>query len=180
MEEPRSAAQEASDPSTSPERLLELTEKRPQLHRLLVLNPSTPAVAREWILATNPWAKRAHEETAQQAPAGDHAPEDDQVPEDDRVSESERPPEPEAAPAEPDEVSVWGDFSEDAVWGDAETTPAPAPAPAPPVTPTPTVRIAKDAGVVPLGPAAVPRTSPAAGSSSPAAAAWCWPSCWCS
>ena len=55
----RSAAQEAGDPSTSPERLLELTEKHPQLHRLIVLNPSCPDVARQWILATNPWAKTA-------------------------------------------------------------------------------------------------------------------------
>lgn len=63
MGEHRSTAQEAEDPGTSPERLLELTEKHPQLHRLLALNPSTPDVARQWILATNPWAKKAYEQS---------------------------------------------------------------------------------------------------------------------
>nr|WP_281067180.1 hypothetical protein [Brachybacterium fresconis] len=44
--------------------MLELTEKRPQLQRLIVLNPSCPEVARQWILATNPWAKQAYDEQA--------------------------------------------------------------------------------------------------------------------
>ena len=61
MAEHLSTAEEAADPATSPERLLELTERHPQLHRLLVSNPSTPEVARQWILATNPWAKKAFE-----------------------------------------------------------------------------------------------------------------------
>lgn len=63
MAEPRSTAQEASDPSTTPERLLELTEKHPQLQKSIVLNPSCPEIARKWILATNPWAKKAYEES---------------------------------------------------------------------------------------------------------------------
>ncbi|MGP5260212.1 variant leucine-rich repeat-containing protein [Brachybacterium paraconglomeratum] len=61
MAEHRSTAEEAADPGTSPERLLELTEKHPQLHRLIVMNPSAPEVARQWILATNQWAKQAYE-----------------------------------------------------------------------------------------------------------------------
>lgn len=52
-ETPRSPAEEAQDPSTSPERLMELTERHPQLHGLLVDNPSCPDVARQWILATS-------------------------------------------------------------------------------------------------------------------------------
>lgn len=71
MAEPRSTAEEAADPATSPERLLELTERHPQLHRLLVANPSTPDVARQWILATNPWAKKAFEESGAEDAAGD-------------------------------------------------------------------------------------------------------------
>lgn len=64
MAEHRSTAEEAADPGTSPERLLELTEKHPQLHRLIVMNPSAPEVARQWILATNQWAKQAYESGA--------------------------------------------------------------------------------------------------------------------
>jgi hypothetical protein len=67
--EHRSTAEEAADPGTSPERLLELTERHPQLHRLIVMNPSTPDVARQWILATNPWAKQAFETDGTAAPA---------------------------------------------------------------------------------------------------------------
>src|SRR5699024_11662207 len=65
------AAQEAGDPSTSPERLLELTEKHPQLQRLIVLNPSCPEVARQWILATNPWAKQAYDARGEAGEAGE-------------------------------------------------------------------------------------------------------------
>ncbi|WP_441447097.1 variant leucine-rich repeat-containing protein, partial [Brachybacterium alimentarium] len=67
MAEPRSSAEEARDPSTPPERLLELTEKHPQLQRTIVLNPSCPEVARSWILATNPWAKKAYDEAMRAA-----------------------------------------------------------------------------------------------------------------
>lgn len=77
---PRSAEQEARDLSTSPQRLLELTQQHPQLHRLIVLNPSCPAVARDWILATDPEAKRLFD--AQQ----------------------------QADEPDPDGVSVWGDI----------------------------------------------------------------------
>ncbi|MCG7310137.1 hypothetical protein MHY49_11625, partial [Brachybacterium sp. ACRRE] len=60
-ETPRSPAEEAQDPSTSPERLMELTERHPQLHGLLVENPSCPEVARQWILATNPRVRAKQE-----------------------------------------------------------------------------------------------------------------------
>lgn len=69
-ETPRSPAEEAQDPSTSPERLMELTERHPQLHGLLVENPSCPDVARQWILATNARV-RAKQQAQQTAPAPD-------------------------------------------------------------------------------------------------------------
>ncbi|PWH07625.1 hypothetical protein DEO23_03100 [Brachybacterium endophyticum] len=53
-ETPRSPAEEAKDPSTPPERLVELTERHPQLQSLILANPSCPDVARQWILASNP------------------------------------------------------------------------------------------------------------------------------
>src|SRR5699024_7404825 len=71
--DPRSTIEEAGDQPTRPERLLELTEKHPQLHRLIVLNPSCPEVARRWILATNPWAKQAYEASLDDAPEGAEA-----------------------------------------------------------------------------------------------------------
>lgn len=80
MTTPRSAEQEARDPSTSPQRLLELTQQHPQLHRLIVVNPSCPAVARDWILATDPEARQVFD--AQQ--------------------QTDDP--------DPDGVSVWGDI----------------------------------------------------------------------
>ncbi|MGY5764108.1 variant leucine-rich repeat-containing protein [Brachybacterium sp. DNPG3] len=64
MSTARSAAEEAQDPGTSPERLLELTNRHPELQGLIVANPSCPAVARDWILATNPGAKRLYEQGA--------------------------------------------------------------------------------------------------------------------
>ena len=57
MTDPRSAAQEAQDPGTAPERLLRLVQEHPELHRALVQNPSTPEVARQWILAIDPAAR---------------------------------------------------------------------------------------------------------------------------
>lgn len=69
-ETPRSPAEEAQDPSTSPERLMELTERHPQLHGLLVENPSCPDVARQWILATNARV-RAKQQAQQAAPDPD-------------------------------------------------------------------------------------------------------------
>lgn len=148
MAEPRSAAQEAGDPSTSPERLLELTEKHPQLQKLIVLNPSCPEVARQWILATNPWAKQAYEASLEDGPTDGAAPQEEV----------------------PTEASVWGDLgtgaSEDPEPPAAPAAPAAAASPpAPDETPTPSVRIAQNAPVVPLGPVptgAAPASSPAA------------------
>ncbi|HEX7351686.1 hypothetical protein [Brachybacterium sp.] len=146
MAEPRSAAEEAGDPSTSPERLLELTEKHPQLQKLIVLNPSCPEVARQWILATNPWAKQAYEKSL--APATD--------------------PEPGAGAEEDEEdrdaVSVWGDLGTPSASSGSDAAPASS------------VRIARNAGVVPLGPAAsstaaTPQPAPTAPTAFPAPAA---------
>lgn len=167
MTEPRSAAQEAGDPSTSPERLLELTEKHPQLHRLIVLNPSCPEVARRWILATNPWAQQAYEQSLESgqspgtaagappepSPGTEDAPETAGAP-------TEAPPEPLAAAVtetaphapvddDPYAVSAWGDLGTDRR-GDAPAASAPGRAREDP--PTGAVRIAPDAGVVALGP----------------------------
>ena len=132
----RSAAQEAGDPSTSPERLLELTEKHPQLHRLIALNPSCPDVARQWILATNPWAKKAYEQSLE-APedesgsaaneiADEGADEDDLeptalhpvVPDEPAAHDDPSPaPPPEPAPEDAEAVSAWGDFDDASLWG---------------------------------------------------------------
>lgn len=147
MAEPRSAAQEARDPSTSPERLVELTEKHPQLQKLIVLNPSCPEVARQWILATNPWAKQAYEASCAAEP---EAPEDG--------------PEPDAA--EPDEASVWGDLG----LSSAAATDT-APQEVPKQTPARSVRIAPDAAVVPLGAASPVSPAPVSPASAPPAAA---------
>ncbi|ATG55611.1 hypothetical protein CFK41_13130 [Brachybacterium ginsengisoli] len=137
MAEPRSAAQEASDPSTRPERLVELTEKHPQLQKLIVLNPSCPEVARQWILATNPWAKQAYEASL--------------------ASEQEEPDEP-----EPDESSVWGDLGASSA---AVTDTAPQEIPE--EAPTSSVRIAPDAGVVPLGASSPVSPAPVSPASAP-------------
>lgn len=89
MTTPRSAAEEARDPSTSPDRLLELTRDHPELQAVIVSNPACPAVAREWILASNPEVQQLF-----------HA---DELP---------RGGQPPAGPDEPDPdgVSVWGDI----------------------------------------------------------------------
>ena len=152
MAEPRTTADEAADPSTSAERLLELAEKHPQLHRLLVMNPSTPDVARDWILATNRWAKQAYDAAAEQPTAGF-----DPVPD-------EGP----AQPEEPEEVSAWGDFGDEDVWGPS-TGGIPA-ADEPATAESAPVRIPEGAGVVPLGPADGP-TQPAEPTSGPPTAA---------
>lgn len=182
MAEPRSAAQEAEDPSTSPDRLLELTEKHPQLHRLIILNPSCPDVARQWILATNPWAKQAYEQNLEVA-AGDDAPAeaagtaaepvaddtDDAptalhpaVPNDGTDETAERNA-PSPAAEDSAAVSAWGDFGDDAFWDDGRPAVVPEPAPS-----TSSVRIAQDAGVVPLGPAPSPASSAAPATPAPA------------
>lgn len=150
MAEPRSAAEEADDPSTSPERLLELTEKHPQLHRLIVLNPSSPDVARQWILATNPWAKQAYD-ASHSADPGDAAPTDDAA----------------AAEEDLDAVSVWGDLGT----GATATASDSAPPEIPDETPTASVRIAENAGVVPLGASPAAATSPTPASPEPASPA---------
>ena len=43
----------------------------PGLHRLIVMNPSAPEVARQWILATNQWAKQAYEAGTEQSDGDD-------------------------------------------------------------------------------------------------------------
>ena len=185
MAEPRSAAQEAADPSTSPERLLELTEKHPQLQRLILLNPSCPEVARQWILATNPWAKRAYEENVEaedDAPTALHPAMGDEdthvsgvspagisAPPSDATSDAMpgATPGPLSEPAtealqDPAAVSAWGDFGDDAFWGEGDSAVEPAPG-----SPTSSVRIARDASVVPLGPAPSPAASESPASESP-------------
>lgn len=180
MAEHRSTAEEAADPATSPERLLELTERHPQLHRLLVSNPSTPEVARQWILATNPWAKKAFEENdVEDAAATDEEPTratpvvPDEDPADDELEATQahpvvpaetptsEPPAPEAPSAEedPDSPTVWGDFSAETFW-DEDGVAAPPTAPIPvPGRPT-GVRLAEDTTVVPLGSSDSPASPP--------------------
>ena len=55
-------AEQARDSSTSPERLGDLADMRPELHPLLLANPSCPTDVRAWILRTNPEAGRAWRE----------------------------------------------------------------------------------------------------------------------
>src|SRR5699024_1744471 len=128
----------------------ELTEKHPQLHRLIVLNPSCPDVARQWILATNPWAKKAYEQSLE-APedesgsaADEIADEDDLeptalhpvVPDEPAAHDDPSPapppepePEPETAPEDAEAVSAWGDFDDSTLWGStAAAAPAAEPA----------------------------------------------------
>lgn len=137
MAEHRSTAEEAADPGTSPERLLELTEKHPQLHRLIVMNPSAPEVARQWILATNQWAKQAYEAGTLQPDEDDDldegeptqlhqvVPDEDRAPEESAwtaAQESQAPEErPATAPqADPDDsASAWDEVPEALVWGTA-------------------------------------------------------------
>lgn len=52
-------AEQARDSSTSPERLGDLADMHPELHPLLLANPSCPTDVRAWILKTNPEAGRA-------------------------------------------------------------------------------------------------------------------------
>lgn len=200
MAEPRSAAEEARDPSTTPERLLELTEKHPQLQKLIVLNPSCPDVARQWILATNPWAKSAYDESTSGADGSAHselpqAEDGHEQPAQQDQNDDEQPSQQNAHAEndeqnEPDEISVWGDFSEDGLWGDAAqnsdgasqnadgTKSAAASGPAGTAgtagsagSRPVTVRVAEDRGVVPLGPVNSAASSPAAPASPPAAQA---------
>ncbi|MCT1910691.1 variant leucine-rich repeat-containing protein [Brachybacterium paraconglomeratum] len=122
MAEHRSTAEEAADPGTSPERLLELTEKHPQLHRLIVMNPSAPEVARQWILATNQWAKQAYEAGTLQPDEDDDldkgeptqlhqvVPDEDQAPEESARTAATQPDPDDSASAsdEVPEALVWG------------------------------------------------------------------------
>ena len=122
---PRSAAEEARDPSTSPDRLLELTRDHPELQAVIVSNPACPAVAREWILAINPEVRQLHQHA--QPPSSEQAPPE---PSADPPGEVEEP--------DPDGVSVWGDVF--------DRPPAPTP-----VGRSQKVQVAADRGVVPLG-----------------------------
>src|SRR5699024_3962177 len=111
--QPRSPGDEASDPDTSPERLLELTQQHPQLHEQIVTNPSCPDAALQWILATNPSAKEAYE--AHRSGTQSEASDDDagaptltmqQVESPEQPSRPEPPTEPaspeQSAPPDPD------------------------------------------------------------------------------
>ena len=55
-------AEQARDSSTSLERLGDLADMHPELHSLLLTNPSCPTDVRAWILRTNPEAGRAWRE----------------------------------------------------------------------------------------------------------------------
>ncbi|MFE7604561.1 hypothetical protein ACFU1Q_05240 [Brachybacterium paraconglomeratum] len=137
MAEHRSTAEEAADPGTSPERLLELTEKHPQLHRLIVMNPSAPEVARQWILATNQWAKQAYEAGTEQSDEDDDLDEGEPTqlhqvvpdeepepadPEQTAAQESQSAEERPASASQPgldDDASAWDEVPEALVWGTA-------------------------------------------------------------
>lgn len=163
---PRSAADEARDPGTSPDRLLDIAHRHPQLHGIVVLNPSCPAVAREWILATNSWARTAYEQAQEQETASQEKPQDEAG-----TDTAEEKHEEGEEDEEIDEASVWGDLAgllpEESPTEENVSAPppvasprpasAPAPAPAPAGTSTAsgqTVRIAPTSAVVPLGPGA--------------------------
>ncbi len=137
MAEHRSTAEEAADPGTSPERLLELTEKHPQLHRLIVMNPSAPEVARQWILATNQWAKQAYEAGTEQSDGDDDLDEGEPTqlhqvvpdeepepadPEQTAAQESQSAEDRPASASQPgldDDDSAWDEVPEALVWGTA-------------------------------------------------------------
>lgn len=137
MAEHRSTAEEAADPGTSPERLLELTEKHPQLHRLIVMNPSAPEVARQWILATNQWAKQAYEAGTDRSDGDDDLDEGEPTqlhqvvpheepepadPEQTAAQESQSAEERPASASQPgldDDASAWDEVPEALVWGTA-------------------------------------------------------------
>lgn len=181
MAEPRTTAEEAADPATSPQRLLELAQHHPELQVPLVLNPATPQVARDWILATSPEARQALEQAEGAEPSADP----DATRRHPIVTDS---PAFESGP----ETSAWGDLASTTgsapSAADPEATAAWTPVPqepqaqAPSAAPGPagTVRIAPSSGVVPLpstpdrdapgpAPAAAP-TNPAPAYGAPTAA----------
>src|SRR5699024_6486670 len=103
----RSTIEEAGDPHTGPERQIERTEKNQTLNRLIAQEPPCKEAMRQWILATNPWAKQAYEESLAGTPGAPEEP-------------SEAPGEPDEAESEdPDAVSVWGDLGAAAASSDA-------------------------------------------------------------
>lgn len=55
-------ATEAADPSTSPERLGNIADLYPELHPILVLNPSCPEDLREWMRSVTPKANEKWED----------------------------------------------------------------------------------------------------------------------
>ena len=55
-------ATEAADPSTSPERLGNIADLYPELHPVLVLNPSCPEDLREWMRSVTPKANEKWED----------------------------------------------------------------------------------------------------------------------
>lgn len=167
MTTPRTPEQEARDPRTAPERLLELTQSHPELHDAIVTNPSCPEAARSWILATNPSAKQAFEQSAGSAPeAGSpSAPAADAAPAAEPETGSET--ETDAAPAaEPDtSLAPLTAAPEASVPLDA----GPPTEPHEPVPASSGVRINEGSGVVALPPGAgrpspdpAPTRSPAA------------------
>lgn len=163
MAEHRSTAEEAADPGTSPERLLELTEKHPQLHRLIVMNPSAPEVARQWILATNQWAKQAYEAGTLQSGEDDDLDEGEPTQLHEVVPDEDQAPEESArtaaTQADPDDsASAWDEVPEALVWGtaagatgaaaadaSADERPGTTPPPAPPAQQAPVGGPAPDA-----------------------------------
>ncbi|MEE1651572.1 DUF6636 domain-containing protein [Brachybacterium sp. J144] len=165
MAEPRTTAEEAADPATSPERLLELAQHHPELQVPLVLNPATPQVAKDWILATSPEARQALEQAegarGKEGEEGTVGAEPSDDPDATRrhpiVTDS---PAFESGP----ETSAWGDLASapdstpsaadpeaTAAWTPVpQEVPAPAAATTAAAGPTGTVRIAPSSGVVPL------------------------------
>ncbi|MFC7463274.1 hypothetical protein [Brachybacterium sp. GCM10030252] len=192
MTTPRSRAEEAQDPNTSPERLLEITQRHPQLHGLVVRNPSCPEVARQWILATNPWAKDSFDAESDTAPTrtvpADSTESDDEVATREAAtgaSTAALPPLADATPTsatpaaasptedDPYATSVWGDFADAGGSEGGASSPA-QPGPAAGRTgESPTVRLAAGSSAVPLGqtspvtPAPVPAQQAQPGSQPP-------------
>ncbi|MCW1806636.1 hypothetical protein OLY84_15280, partial [Brachybacterium squillarum] len=167
MTTPRTPEQEARDPRTAPERLLELTQSHPELHDAIVTNPSCPEAARSWILATNPSAKQAFEQSAGSAPeAGSpSAAEADAAPAAEPETGSET--ETDAAPAaEPDtSLAPLTAAPEASVPLDA----GPPTEPHEPVPASSGVRINEGSGVVALPPGAGRPSADPAPTRSPAA-----------
>ncbi|NDR53410.1 hypothetical protein [Actinomyces sp. 565] len=74
---PGDAANDASSPKTSPDRLEELADNYPELHARIVVNPACPEGLRQWILSLgSSEVRRAWEQHqgAQQPPGGAMAP----------------------------------------------------------------------------------------------------------